>query len=199
MAEPIGGGWERVMLSQRGEPERQGGENPGTGGEAAAQIAGILPIVTRQARLLSKDDRFTREDLVQEGVIAALRALDTFDPERGSLASYIGACARNRMISYLRRGMQESPMDAEKLDARAGVVSEADGAQERLEIREDLSLLTEGLSDFERTVLDAYLKGGSLAGAVKILRCDRKRADNALQRIRNKARNHDRTARGLHR
>lgn len=158
----------------------------------ASQIAAFLPVVMKQARLLSRDDPFTREDLAQEGLIAALGALDTYDPERGSLAAYIGTCARNRMISYLRRGMQESPMEAEKIDAQAtgaGAVTGANATQERLEIREALSRLLEELSDFERTVLDAYLKGGGLAGAVEILNCDRKRVDNALQRIRNKARN----------
>lgn len=177
--------------SHRQEADTRTGKNGKTGTEIASQIAAFLPVVMKQARLLSRGDHFTREDLVQEGVIAALGALDTYDPKRGGLAAYIGTCARNRMISYLRRGMQESPMDAEELDAQAteaGAVTRANATQERLEIREALSRLVEGLSDFERTVLDAYLKGGSVAKTVEILGCDRKRVDNALQRIRNKAR-----------
>lgn len=168
------------------------GQNGHTGAEFAAQLSAFLPVVMKQARLLSKGDRFTREDLTQEGVIAALGALDTYDPARGSLAAYIGTCARNRMISYLRRGMQESPMDAEKLDEQAteaDVLTSTSATQERLEIREALSRLVEELSDFERVVLGAYLKGGSVAQTVNLLGCGRKRVDNALQRIRAKARN----------
>lgn len=180
------------MSPETKTPNAETGPNGHTGAEFAAQLSALLPVVIKQARLLSKGDRFTREDLTQEGVIAALTALDTYDPERGSLAAYIGTCARNRMISYLRRGMQESPMDSEKLDEQAteaDVLAGAGATQERLEIREDLSRLVENLSDFERAVLSAYLKGGSVAQTVKLLGCGRKRVDNALQRIRGKARN----------
>lgn len=82
-------------------------------------------------------------------------------------------------------------MDSGELDEQASEAETLTGTsatQERLEIREALSRLVENLSDFERAVLDAYLKGGSVAQAVKLLGCDRKRVDNALQRIRCKAR-----------
>jgi len=82
-------------------------------------------------------------------------------------------------------------MDADLLDEQAvgaSTLTETIDTHERLEIREALSRLVEDLSDFERLVLDAYLKGGSVAQTVKILGCGRKRVDNALQRIRNKAR-----------
>lgn len=180
-----------MVPSPRQGKNAETGKSGRTGAEIAAQIAVFLPVVMKQARQLSRGDHFLREDLVQEGVIAALAALDTYDPARGSLAAYIGTCARNRMISYLRRSMQESPMDADELDAQAteaGGVTRANATQERLEIREALSRLVEELSDFERSVLDAYLKGGTVARTVEILGCDRKRVDNALQRIRNKAR-----------
>jgi RNA polymerase sigma factor (sigma-70 family) len=164
----------------------------GRASEIAPEIETYLPLVMNEARRLSGGDLFTREDLAQEGIIAALHAHDTYDPLRGNLEGYIRACARNRMISYLRRSWQEFVMDDEILDARVSGAESSpdafDGPHERIEIREALSRLIEDLSTFEQNVLHADLRSGSVSGAALSLKCDRKRADNALQRIRNKAR-----------
>ena len=160
----------------------------------AAEIAGIiekyLPVVISEARKLSGGDLFTREDLTQEGIMAALRAMDSYDPSRGNLEGYVRACARNRMISYLRRGLHEALIDDDALDSRA-LDSGASGfaaPHERIEMGEALTKLIEGLSAFEKSVLYAYLSEGTVSGAATLLGCDRKKADNALQRVKNKAR-----------
>lgn len=163
-----------------------------SGVKTAFDVAAFLPIVRKQAHRLARGDHFTREDLVQEGIIAVLKAMDTYDPERGSLPAYVSICARNRMISYLRRGRHESPMEAEVLEATATASLggyRTEPPQESLERRETLAALVKNLSDFERSVLRAYLAGGRVSATAKTLGCDRKRVDNALQRIRNKARN----------
>ncbi|MDR3254023.1 MAG: sigma-70 family RNA polymerase sigma factor [Synergistaceae bacterium] len=155
----------------------------------ASEMGSFLPVVMSEARKLSGGDLFTREDLVQEGFIAALHALDTYDPKRGSIEGYVRTCARNRMISYLRRSWHESLIDSDALNERAPVPPPiGGGSQERIEIGEALSNLLKSLSQFEAIVLHAYLRGGSVSSAALLLQCDRKRVDNALQRIRNKAR-----------
>ena len=58
-----------------------------------------MPIVLREACRLSREDRFTREDLVQEGLIAAFSAAESYNPERGPFEAYVGMCPRTRMIS----------------------------------------------------------------------------------------------------
>jgi RNA polymerase sporulation-specific sigma factor len=164
----------------------------GRAGEIAYEIETYLPVVMGEARRLSGSDPFTMEDLAQEGLIAALHALDTYDPARGNIEGYVRACARNRMISYLRRGWHESVVNDELLDARASDAEDSaasfEGPQERIEISEALAKLIDGLSAFEQSVLHAYLQAGSLSDTAVLLKCDRKRVDNALQRIRNKAR-----------
>jgi RNA polymerase sporulation-specific sigma factor len=160
--------------------------------ERACDIELFLPIVMSEAKRFSGGDLFTREDLAQEGIIAALRALDTYDPARGSIEGYVRTCARNRMISYLRRSWQEFVMDDEALNASA-LDSDPTSVfcgepQERIEIGEALSKLIAELSAFEKSVLYSYLSAGSLSEAALLLECDRKKVDNALQRIRNKAR-----------
>ena len=151
-----------------------------------------MPLVTKEALKLAFGNSFTVDDLVQEGIIAAISALETYDPGRGSMDGYVRACARNRMISYLRRNGHESPMEDEALyyhintAARGG--SGSTGQQDAIEKREALRSLLNKLSPFEASVLDSYLKEGGVSRAAEVMKCGRKQVDNALQRIRNKAR-----------
>jgi RNA polymerase sporulation-specific sigma factor len=154
-------------------------------------VASFIPIVAQEARKLAYGNSFTAEDLAQEGIIAAMFALESFDPGRGTLGGYVRTCARNRMISYLRRNGHESPMEDDALDAHllaADATSKQNIQEEILEKREELYDLLKRLSPFEAETLGAYLKGGGVSGAARVMRCDRKKVDNALQRIRSKAR-----------
>jgi RNA polymerase sporulation-specific sigma factor len=150
-----------------------------------------MPILAREAHKLAYGNNFTADDLVQEGVLAAISALESYDPKRGNIDGYVRVCARNRMISYLRRNGHERPMDDEALGEcmrrlDGGKISAAH--EEMTEKRDELRALMTRLSAFEESVLCAYIKGGGISGAVKILKCGRKKVDNALQRIRGKAR-----------
>lgn len=50
-------------------------------------VEGLLPVVARMARRYAGRD-VDASDLVQEGVLGMLRALERFDPDRGSYAAY---------------------------------------------------------------------------------------------------------------
>jgi RNA polymerase sigma factor (sigma-70 family) len=155
------------------------------------RIASFMPILTREARKLAYGNRFTADDLIQEGVLAAISAFESYDPNRGNMYGFVRTCARNRMISYLRRNGHESPMEDDILDERlisAGTERSSWEHLEMMERRDALYSLLDRLSRFEADVLDAYLRGGGISGASEILECDRKKVDNALQRIRQKAR-----------
>lgn len=166
------------------------------GRDIAGEVSLYFPIVTWEARRLSRGDRSITEDLVQEGLIAALKAIDTYDPHRGSVATYVRVCARNKMISYLRQNGRKAedllPEDGEIAESRDAACSMHAGRDsdpaEVLEAREALSNLIGCLSPFEQRVLDAYLREGGVTGAADRLGCERKKVDNAMQRIRNKAR-----------
>ena len=146
-----------------------------------------MPILEREARKLAYGNSFTADDLMQEGAIAVMSALGSYDPDRGSLGGYIRTCARNSMISYLRRNGHESPMEDEALIEHLS--SKNSGKQDdAIYIRDALYSLLDTLSVFEASVLQAYLRSGSLSGAAETLGCGRKKVDNALQRIRQKAR-----------
>jgi RNA polymerase sporulation-specific sigma factor len=152
----------------------------------------FMPILKWEAHKLSYNNSFTAEDLVQEGVIAAMRALESYDPERGGVRGYIRTCVRNRMISYLRRNGREYPVGDEFIFER--LRSDGfedwcpDGLDGIIERREAIFALFSSLSPFERDVLGAYLTCGGVSDAALALGCERKKVDNALQRIRVKAR-----------
>jgi RNA polymerase sporulation-specific sigma factor len=155
------------------------------------RVTSFMPLVAHEAGKLAFGNRFTADDLVQEGILAAIFALESYDPGRGSVNGYVRACARNRMISYLRRNGHEYPMDDETLDVHLSVEDSGIHARDNQEIveeRETLYALLGKLSPFEAKTLDAYLKGGGISGAAEIMGCGRKKVDNALQRIRSKAR-----------
>ena len=150
-------------------------------------ITSFMPILEQEARRLAYGNNFTVDDLIQEGALAMMSALDSYDPDRGNLSGYIRTCARNKMISYLRRNGHESPMEDEALSERLGSESSRE-PYDSIYIREALYSLLDQLSGFETNVLHAYLKSGSVSGATGILGCGRKKVDNALQRVRQKAR-----------
>jgi RNA polymerase sigma factor (sigma-70 family) len=154
------------------------------------RVTSFVPLVTREARKLAYGNNFTADDLIQEGILAAMSAMSSYDPGRGSMEGYIRVCARNRMISYLRRNGHESPTDDEALDAhmRAARPRGQSSHQEALEEREALYDLLGKLSAFETKVLEAYIRHGGVTDAAEAMGCPRKKVDNALQRVRNKAR-----------
>jgi RNA polymerase sporulation-specific sigma factor len=158
----------------------------GDGEALSALLVAFYPLMRRNARLLSGEDRFLRDDLVQEGHLALCRALLGYDRDRGPFPAYAKRCVRNGMISFLRTLPRETPEDTESLE---GVLSRRTGPDwERIERLDALDRLRERLSRAELQVLDAYLRGGSVARAVTLLGWDRKRVDNALCRVRAKAR-----------
>ena len=163
--------------------------------DVASDISLYFPVVSREARRLCAGDRFTGEDLVQEGLIAALKALGTYDPQRGSAVAYVRTCARNKMISYLRQNgrMAADPLPedldlADSIDPADSLSAREPDPAEALEAKEALSGLIECLSPFEQRVLGAYLREGGVTEAAVSLDCSRKKVDNAMQRIRSKAR-----------
>ena len=157
----------------------------------APEITSFMPILEQEARKLAYGNNFTSDDLIQEGALAVMSALDSYNPDRGSLRGYIRTCARNRMISYLRRNGHESPMENEALGERLSLDSPSESSErlhDAMYMREALYSLLDQLSGFEAEVLHAYLRGGSISRVTEILGCGRKKVDNALQRIRQKAR-----------
>lgn len=135
------------------------------------------------------------EDLVQEGLIALLKAIPQFDSARDiGFSAYAQSCILNRMRSFIRR---ESRSDAPLGDLTQ--VLEAQG--ELIDPVTPESILVEKesfdqcrmqvmalLSAREWEILQCVMNGASYAETAAKLNTSVKSVDNAMQRIRRKMR-----------
>lgn len=144
----------------------------------------MTPLVRKIARALSPSDPQLREDLVQEGLLALILSFSLYDPSRGPFVPFARRCARNRMISYLRRIRPCFTMPEEEMDEIAVEEQPDDG----IDLANARTSLFNLLSPFELACMDAYLYTGSGTGAAEILGWPPKKVENALTRVRGKAR-----------
>lgn len=64
-------------------------------------IRSVLPFVVVIARKFENYSTLTLDDLVGEGNLHAIRAIDTWDPERGSLSGHVHRCVTNGLVLSL--------------------------------------------------------------------------------------------------
>lgn len=162
----------------------------------ALLIAVVTPIAKAKASGFA-NARISGEDLVQEGMLGFLDAVKTFDVSKGvPFKAYAEACINNRIISAVRVSYNN------KNAALSNAVSYEEEAADRCDNTTDpaniitqkdeteylAGLLNEGLSDFEKQVVDLRLLDKSYSQIAEMLGCSEKSIDNALQRIRKKMR-----------
>ena len=97
----------------------------GNSGSQEIALVEFTPLIRKIARALAPEDPRLREDLVQEGFLSLILASASYDSERGPFAAFARRCARNRMISYLRRlrpclalkdeEMEELPLNSSRM------------------------------------------------------------------------------------
>lgn len=143
------------------------------------------------------------EDLIQEGMLGLLKAIRSFDPERGgSFYAFARTCVLSRIYSALRsaaaskhRPLNQAESISEKsLVEEAFDVSAARSVEDPVQLlisqeekRQQWEDLSERLSPFENDVLELFLKGLSYPDMAEKLGKPVKSVDNAIQRIRRKA------------
>ncbi|HEY1295283.1 MAG TPA: sigma-70 family RNA polymerase sigma factor [Chloroflexota bacterium] len=88
-------------------------------------------------------DRHTAEDVVQEAYLSAWRALDTFDPTRGSIRTWLLTIVRNRALDVCRtRRLQppQEPVDGhvivDRQDIAIEVATQLDNTHTRAAVRQ---------------------------------------------------------------
>jgi len=156
----------------------------GNSGNQEKALVEFTPLIRKIARALAPEDPRLREDLVQEGFLSLILASASYDPQRGPFAAFAHRCARNRMISYLRRLRPCLALKDEEMEELA-VEFQPD---EEIDLGLARKSLFNLLSPFELICLEAYLYTGSGAGAAELLGWAPKKVENALTRIRGKAR-----------
>ncbi len=143
-----------------------------------------IPLIRSQAARFA-NDRVRRDDLVSEGYLAVVRAVDMFDESKcRNFGSYLSVCIANRLVSALRNAEKNPVADEETPNnAKDNVTPETICLDKEL-FREIRKLL----SELEYSVFELYIEGCSYRAIAEKLNISPKSADNAMQRIRAKLR-----------
>lgn len=157
-------------------------------------VTRCLPMV-QQLAVGYRSSQFDCEDLVQEGLLALLSAVRSYQCDKAVMfRTYAYACVRNRMVSSLRQeGRNTNDLLVE--DDEPYVPAENDQGDPavmllRREALEDLRLkLRNLLTPLEYRVLMLYVGAYSYNEIAARLRIGVKAVDNALQRVRRKLAN----------
>lgn len=138
------------------------------------------------------------EDLLQEGMLAVVKAMREYSPERdASFLTFAEHCIRNRLFSVLKAANsgkhsplnQAVPYDPSLFDANP-VLAQDDPEVMLMDEEKADSLfrcVCEQLSAFEIKVLEQYLSGLTCREIAQLVGKPPKSVDNAVQRIRRKA------------
>ena len=170
-------------------------------------------LVTRYTRLVRTCARpfflagGDSEDLIQEGMVALIKAVREFAPEKAAtFRTFAEICIRNRLYSVLRASARDKhkalnqsiSLDTPDFDSNSytsGTSSLAQRDPEDFLIdREHTAALLAGvrkqLSEFEAKILGYYLDGLSCREIADTVGKPPKSVDNAVQRIRRKVAQH---------
>ena len=125
------------------------------------------------------------EDLVQEGMLALMRAVRKYDGGAASFWTFASHCIKNAMIDELRKVGGEQTISIEQLDldhpADDGSDDLADAIQEAIEA---------ALTPAEKQAISLYLDGHSYREIAQSLQMDTKKVDNLLFSAKNKLKKH---------
>lgn len=133
------------------------------------------------------------EDLIQEGVLGLLNAVNTFNGKSG-FSTYAYTCIKNSMITAVNRAKSQKNR---ALNSSVSIHTLTDGVLELYLDPEDeiigqesanelMQKITNALSSFEITVLKCFMEGLSYVEIGEKLNKTPKSIDNALQRIKRK-------------
>lgn len=134
---------------------------------------------------------FEHDDLRQEGVVALLYALHSYDPAMGAnFRTYSSRCIKRRIASVLRSvtSSKRLPMaDYISLDSGCEIAQQQNWMQD-VELRDIKERLFRHLSKMEAEVFRLYLAGLSYKEIAGKIGKSEKSVGNALRRIRGKLR-----------
>lgn len=152
------------------------------------------PLIRKKAYGFSSADN---DDLIQEGLLGLWSAVQSYRQDKStSFKTYAATCIDNRMISKSKKGKSKKTVPAERLiylDSDDSKQIENNKNPEQAFIEQEsymnaVKRIREVLSDRELKILSYYLSGYTYAQIGKMLSCDTKSIDNAIQRARRKLR-----------
>lgn len=150
-----------------------------------------------------------KEDIVQEGMIGLFKAIKDFKPDKqNSFKSFANICIERQLITAIKTSNRQKhiPLNSYLSLNTAAYENNEDDSVELIdtfynkEVEDPLETImkkeyytevenavNKNLSEFEKQVLDQFLKGESYVKIAEKLDSPVKSVDNAIQRIRKKA------------
>lgn len=147
-----------------------------------------------------------KEDIMQEGLIGLFKAIKGYNPEKqNSFKTFANLCIERQLITAIKSSNRQKHIPLNSYLSLNTTAYEEDDDTSLMDIldthQEDpLDTITKkeyyklmedaidkSLSDFEKQVLDRYMKGESYIQIAEKLDAPVKSIDNAIQRIRKKA------------
>lgn len=140
---------------------------------------------------------YEQDDIIQEGLIGLLHAIECFDPDSGcSFNTFANICIKHRILQALQYTKTnkfkslDRAVSIDELTEKKALQDFSATPEEILIAREKLDAVKTGvdtlLSDLEREVLFLYLGGADYKQISAKLGITAKAVDNALQRVRRK-------------
>lgn len=163
-------------------------------GDTAAQNLIILSLNPLLMRLSSRYFIIggDKEDLMQEARIGLHKAIQRFDPEKGSdFISFAKTCIHNHIISAINEAQAQKHAALNRsVELESATLLSYDSPMDVVICREQLdgilSRMQTQLSKLEKQVLFLYLDGQSYKKIANLLQITEKSVSNALCRIRSK-------------
>ena len=150
-----------------------------------------------------------KEDIAQEGMIGLYKAIQNYNPEKqNSFKSFANICIERQLITAIKTSNRQKhlPLNSylslntsaydnndessvELIDTFNGKQSEdpLEMMMQKEHFAEVENAVNKSLSQFEKQVLDKFMKGKSYVRIAEELNSPVKSVDNAIQRIRKKA------------
>ena len=138
-----------------------------------------------------------RDDLIQEGLIGLLNAVNTYNNDKGaSFKTYCHVCVRNKILTELERRFNSKQQALQNYlpleDWEPAAFGDGEDPFSIIVAQEDHDQLMAKaktiLSALEQETLSLYLSGHSYEEMATQLNLSTKAIDNALQRVRRKLR-----------
>lgn len=175
-----------VLLAQNGDTEA-----------LTELVCRFLPLIRHRASSFTMVPA-DRDDLIQEGLIALLSAVNSYHNEKGAgFKTYCYVCVQNKMLkelekrSSIKQQAMQNYLPLEELE-HSTWNDDSDDPFWIVAARESRQILMEKaknlLSSLEQETLSLYLSGLSYEEIATQLNLSTKAVDNALQRVRRKLR-----------
>ncbi len=151
--------------------------------EAVAKLARIYaPLIKKVIRYYGIFlDRGEREDLFLEGLLAMIRAISTYDEKKGPFENMLFISVRNAVFDMLSK--------KKRIAQSTKYIPESDfDIEETVILKDEIKEFSNLLTSFEKEVFLLYLNGYKIKEIANKTGKSYKSIDNAIQRIRQKAR-----------